>query len=165
MSFNEQSLRTLVYFDDCGNNEIQSIDIEPCPSLPCHFDQGSRANLTIVFRPTRAADYIRIYATLRTGGLFGGYQREIYDADPEICETSSKPKWGKIKCPIVPGRYYTFQIAREFPVSTTWNMFRYSKIRLIDRFGQEIACADWYLQFNRFFQSQTNSDAKIIPNN
>ncbi|OTF74549.1 hypothetical protein BLA29_006156 [Euroglyphus maynei] len=150
-----------VYYEDCGNGEIKSIDIEPCHTLPCHFEKGERANVTIVFQPKQKSKYLRLQSTLRTGGLFD-YQINVNDKDPEICqsENSFGKNWGKIKCPVLPGNIYTFKVSRVFPVSTTWNMFRYSKIQLMNEYGQIVLCCDWYLEFNR-----ASNDRKMFMNN
>ncbi|XP_027198030.2 mite group 2 allergen-like Ixo r 2 [Dermatophagoides pteronyssinus] len=141
---------TPVYYDDCGNGEIKSIDIEPCHSLPCHFEKGERANVTIIFQPKQKSNYLRVHSTLRTGGLFD-YQIKVTDEDPEVCQSSNsnRKNWGKIKCPVLPGNTYTFKVSRIFPASTTWNMFRYSKIQLLNEYGEIVVCCDWHLEFNR----------------
>lgn len=96
--------------------------------MPCHFEKGERANVTIIFQPKQKSNYLRVHSTLRTGGLFD-YQIKVTDEDPEVCQSSNsnRKNWGKIKCPVLPGNTYTFKVSRIFPASTTWNVSKFWK--------------------------------------
>ena len=152
--------------------------------MPCHFNEGDQANLTITFTPTTPSNQIEIRSTLRTAGLIN-YEVQVNFDDPMICQNGdSRKDFGKIPCPIVPGETYTFVASRKFPVNTsynvclystliilnpvqliinTWNplqIFTYSKVRLVNEYGQNVGCADWVLQFNRAEQPITDDESR-----
>lgn len=35
-----------IKFDDCGNGEVQSVDVNPCESEPCKFKKGQEVTMT-----------------------------------------------------------------------------------------------------------------------
>ena len=115
-----------------GKGEIESISIEPCKRMPCHFNEGDQANLTITFTPTTPSNQIEIRSTLRTAGLIN-YEVQVNFDDPMICQNGdSRKDFGKIPCPIVPGETYTFVASRKFPVNTSYNVCLYSTLIILN---------------------------------
>lgn len=35
-----------IKFDDCGNGEVQSVDVTPCETEPCKFKKGQEVTMT-----------------------------------------------------------------------------------------------------------------------
>lgn len=38
----------LIKFDDCGNGEVKSVDVDPCEKEPCQFKKGQEVTMTAV---------------------------------------------------------------------------------------------------------------------
>lgn len=37
-----------IKFDDCGNGEVRSVDVDPCEKEPCQFKKGQEVTMTAV---------------------------------------------------------------------------------------------------------------------
>lgn len=107
-----------------GSGEVEKVTIEPCPELPCHFNQGERANLSITFVLKQSANSVHFKSSLRRGGGLWDYEMEVPESDRNVCrgDGDALTNWGKLDCPLEKNKQYTFVISRVFPVSSSFNV-------------------------------------------
>ena len=76
----------------------------------------------MTFVPKQSASLVHVKSNLRRGGLFD-YEIDIPEKDPNVCRDGNPNNdWGKVDCPLEPGKRYSYVIDRAFPVSTSFNV-------------------------------------------
>ncbi|KAI1278367.1 Mite group 2 allergen Eur m 2 [Halotydeus destructor] len=87
-----QSLK--IAYDDCGNGEIQWVDVEPCTEEPCQFDKGITVSVKAAFianQNTKAGD---VSVTINIEDM----EIEYPGVETDLCKIMT--------CPLVKGQTY-----------------------------------------------------------
>lgn len=96
-----------IEFKDCGQNEVKSVDVDPCDAEPCHFKKKSIVHVSsdVVSSKDVAS------GTLKVTVLLGDVEVEYPGIEPDICKLTS--------CPIKKGDPFTVkmdvEVASYFP--------------------------------------------------
>jgi hypothetical protein len=107
--------------------------VEPCPSQPCKFNVGDKVDVILEFIANQNASDVKLYANLRTGGLFN-YEISYKGIDQNACNNGSDSN--KLSCPLVKGKSYKFIISQVVPYASRFNV-------KLESYGQKT-------RFNRF---------------
>ena len=88
----------IIQFKDCGQKEIQSVDVDPCDVEPCFFKKNS-----IVHVLSKVVSSKDISAgTLKVTVLLGDVEVEYPGIEPDICKL--------VTCPIKKGDKFDVHI-------------------------------------------------------
>ncbi|RUS75743.1 hypothetical protein EGW08_016494 [Elysia chlorotica] len=94
---------------DCGSKlaKITSIDVQPCPTIPCPFKKGSTANVTVEFEAS--ASFTSAESSVH--GILGGI--------PVRFPLKVKDACNNMKCPIKSGDKVLYKnsvaVRKEYP--------------------------------------------------
>lgn len=102
-----------------ARKEITSLKIDPCPKSPCKFNPGDQVNITVEFIANQDTDWVKLYGSLRTGGLFAVTVPYI-GIDENACNKGFTPN--KLDCPIVKGKKYKFVLTQTVPYYSRFNV-------------------------------------------
>ncbi|XP_078381693.1 NPC intracellular cholesterol transporter 2-like [Oculina patagonica] len=80
--------------------KLSSVDINPCPELPCVFHKGTNVTAKIKFTPSVTVTN----GTLETYGIIGGFRVKFPLPQPKACTGHN------LKCPLKAGQEYTLII-------------------------------------------------------
>ncbi|PAA63663.1 hypothetical protein BOX15_Mlig025232g2 [Macrostomum lignano] len=94
-----------VKFKDCGSKvgKINSVDINPCPKLPCELKRGTKVGVTVDFTSSESATAVKSVVH----GVISGIAVPFPLPDPNACNAMSP------KCPLSNGASYKYTNALE----------------------------------------------------
>ncbi|XP_054156532.1 mite group 2 allergen Tyr p 2-like [Oppia nitens] len=127
-------------FRDCGKHEIKSLRIEPCTRSPCKFRAGESVNITVDFVANQNTDNVKLYGSLRTGGMFD-VEVPYLGIDENACNMGYNKN--KLDCPLEKGKTYRFVLIQTVPYASRFNVFRYTTWRLQGSNSRDLTCAEF----------------------
>ena len=90
-------------FTDCGNHEVQFVDVDPCDSDPCVFSKKQEVHgITGVISAKSAAA-----ATITMKIKVFGQEVSVPGLDPDVCKIT--------QCPITAGKQFTIETKMKVP--------------------------------------------------
>lgn len=87
--------------------------------MPCNFKTGEPVNITVEFVANQNTNNVKLYGSLRTGGMFS-VQVPYIGIDENACNKGYNPN--KLDCPLVKGKKYKFVLAQTVPYYTRFNV-------------------------------------------
>ncbi|PAA85750.1 hypothetical protein BOX15_Mlig024849g1 [Macrostomum lignano] len=120
-----------VKFKDCGSTagKIVSVDINPCPKMPCEFKRGTKVGASITFQSSEASTAVKSVVH----GILGGIPVPFPLPDSNACNTMSP------KCPLATGSQYVYtnqlEVLQSYP-----SLAVLVKWELIDPNSKDLVC-------------------------
>ncbi|CAG2169240.1 unnamed protein product [Oppiella nova] len=98
------------------------------------------------------SDLVKLYGSLRTGGLFD-VEVPYIGMDENACNKGYNKN--KLDCPLEKGKTYKFTLVQTVPYSSRFNVFRYTTWRLVSSAYKDLTCAEFDIYqdiaLNRYF--------------
>lgn len=102
-----------IQFNDCGNGEIESVDVNPCDAEPCLFKKNTIVHVEAAGHATKDV----AAGSLKVTVLLGDVEVEYPGIESDICKL--------VSCPIKKGDHYTvkldIEVADYFPSVSSQN--------------------------------------------
>ncbi|XP_012937693.1 NPC intracellular cholesterol transporter 2 [Aplysia californica] len=118
-----------VPFKDCGSKlaAINSVDVTPCPQIPCKFERGKNVTISMKLTPNSAVSK----AKTKVYGVIAGVEIPFPLADENACHDMT--------CPLVSGTAVTYgnyvNVLKAYPPTNV-----YVKWELQTETGDMITC-------------------------